>query len=86
MTAGDVSADDFFGFDIRGNARDASHLQYLNLSTIFWVLSLFFVTILLSNLMVNTEIDIILYPSELLIIIYILFIDWFSCWRYSGYL
>ena len=55
MTAGDLNTDDFFGFDIRGHTQDTSHLQYLELSTLFWLLSLFFMTILLSNLMVSVN-------------------------------
>ena len=55
MTAGDLNTDDFFGFDIRGQTQDTSHLQYLELSTLFWLLSLFFMTILLSNLMVSVN-------------------------------
>ena len=52
MTAGDVGSDSFFGLDIRGMTHDTSHLQYIQLSTFFWLLSLIFMTILLSNLLV----------------------------------
>ena len=56
MTTGDISSDEFFGLDANGNEQDLNHLQYLDLATIFWILSLFLLTILLSNLMVNTSI------------------------------
>ena len=55
MTVGDLNTDDFFGFDSCGQTQDTSHLQYLELSTLFWLLSLFFMTILLSNLMVSVN-------------------------------
>ena len=54
LTVGDLDTDSFFGFDIRGQAHDTNHIQYLGLSTFLWILSLIFMTILLSNLTVST--------------------------------
>jgi hypothetical protein len=54
MTTGDVGPDSFFSLDIRGTTRDTSHLQYTQLTTFFWLLSLIFMTILLSNLLVTS--------------------------------
>lgn len=56
MTAGDLDADNFFGLDIQGGTSDASHLEYLALSTVFWIIALILMTILLSNLMVTMHI------------------------------
>ncbi len=53
MTVGDLDTNSFFGFDIRGQTHDTSHVQYLDLSTFFWILSLIFMTVLLSNLTVS---------------------------------
>ena len=55
MTTGDVGTDSFFGLNIRGMTHDTSHLQYIQLSTFFWLLSLVLMTILLSNLLVSSE-------------------------------
>ena len=57
MTAGDVASDTFFGLDINGQIHSTSHLQYVRLTTFFWLLSLIFMTILLSNLLVCIELD-----------------------------
>lgn len=54
MTTGDVGSDSFFSLDIRGMTHDTSHLQYIQLTTFFWLLSLILMTVLLSNLLVTS--------------------------------
>lgn len=63
MTAGDVTSDTFFGLDVNSQVHTTSHLQYVRLTTFFWLLSLIFMTILLSNLLVCTELD---YPVQII--------------------
>ena len=79
LTVGDLDTDSFFGFDIRGQAHDTSHVQYMGLSTFFWILSLIFMTILLSNLMVCAYVHKLCHFKCIFI-----YLDWSGSWRYSN--
>ena len=53
LTVGDLDTNSFFGFDIRGQVHDTSHVQNLGLLIVLWILSLIVMTVLLSNLTVS---------------------------------